>query len=96
MGFFLDLITFRRWNCAMNWFEVILLQICKVFFKYIVHFLNSDMQGKEKLLHETVLDIIIGALLFEFLCCVYLLVCGILKAKFVIVMLQEILLILIL
>lgn len=54
------------------------------------------MQGKEKLLHETVLDIIIGALHFEFLCCVYLLVCGILKAKFVIVMLQEILLILIL
>lgn len=54
------------------------------------------MQGKEKLLHETVLDIIIGALLFEFLCCVYLLVCGILKAKFVIAMLQEILLILIL
>ena len=53
------------------------------------------MQGKEKLLHETVLDIIIGALLFEFLCCVYLLVCGILKAKFV-VMLQEILLLLIL
>lgn len=80
----------------MNWFEVILLQICKVFFKYIVYFLRSDMQGKEKLLHETVLDIIIGALLFEFLCCVYLLVCGILKAKFVIVMLQEILLILIL
>ena len=52
----------------MNWFEVILLQICKVFFKYIVYFLSSDMQGKEKLLHETVLDIIIGALLFFVLC----------------------------